>query len=107
MKIGMLLNAPYPSDVRVKKETDALINAGFDVFLLCLKRSGEKKEEIINGLHVSRINAGKNDIQLAFWDVLMSLTFIHPVFKRAIPNWIKRHHISVLHVHDLPLLHIV
>ncbi|HEY3406115.1 MAG TPA: glycosyltransferase family 4 protein, partial [Ohtaekwangia sp.] len=104
MTIGMLLNAPYPSDVRVKKETDALLKAGFKVHLLCLRKSGENVSEVINGLHIERIDAGKNNIQLALWDVIMSITFVHPVFKKAIPGWVKKNGIDVFHVHDLPLV---
>jgi len=103
MTIGMLLNAPYPSDVRVKKETDALLSAGFKVCLLCLRRSGEKTEDFINGLYIQRIDAGKGNNQLAFWDIIMSITFVHPIFKKAIPSWIKKNSIDILHVHDLPL----
>jgi len=103
MTIGMLLNAPYPSDVRIKKETDALQAAGFKVHLLCLHRKGEKSEEQINGLYVQRISAGEGNIQLAFWDAIISMTFKHPVFKKAIPKWVKKNSIEVLHVHDLPL----
>lgn len=103
MIIGMLLNAHYPSDLRVKKETDALLNAGFQVHLLCLRREKEAYEENINGLHIQRIDAGINDRQLAFWDVVLSLTFIHPRFKKAIPNWVSKNNIQALHVHDLPL----
>ena len=104
MTIGMLLNAPYPSDVRVKKETDALLASGFSVHLLCLRRSREKEKESINGLHIQRLKAGEGNVQLAVWDVIMSLTFVHPVFKKAIPNWLKENSISVMHVHDLPLV---
>ncbi len=103
MTIGMLLNAPYPSDVRIKKETDALLASGFNVCLLCLRRAGEKKEERINGLLVQRLYAGTSNVQLAFWDVIMASIFIHPIFKRTIPNWIKKNSIKALHVHDLPL----
>jgi hypothetical protein len=31
----MLLNAPYPPDIRVKKEVDALTGAGFEIALIC------------------------------------------------------------------------
>lgn len=103
MTIGMLLNAPYPSDVRIKKETEALLAAGFNVCLLCLRRSSEKKEEKLNGLVIHRIYGGQNNVQLAFWDVIMASTFIHPVFRKVIPNWIRENSIDALHVHDLPL----
>lgn len=104
MTIGMLLNAPYPSDVRVKKETDALLAAGFNVFLLCQRRAGEQVHDTIHGLAIQRVDAGKNDAHLAFWDAVMSTTFVHPVFKKAIPDWVKKNSIDVLHVHDLPLV---
>lgn len=103
MVIGMLLNAHYPSDLRVKKETEALLHAGFKVHLLCLRRTNESYQEEINGLVIQRIDAGVNDRQLAFWDVVLSLTFIHPRFKKAIPSWVSKNKIQALHVHDLPL----
>lgn len=103
MKIGMLLNAPYPSDVRVKKETSALLKAGFTIHLLCLRQEKEKTEEVVDGIRVTRIDAGKNNYALALWDVIMSVRFQHPKFKSAIPGWVSANGIQALHVHDLPL----
>jgi glycosyltransferase involved in cell wall biosynthesis len=103
MNLGMILNAPYPADMRVKKETDALTKAGFHIHLLCLRRNDEKYEEELNGIKITRIDAGKNNYQLALWDVVMSLTFKHPLFKSAMGSWILKNQITVLHVHDLPL----
>jgi glycosyltransferase involved in cell wall biosynthesis len=103
MTIGMLLNAPYPSDVRVKKEADALLAAGHMVHLLCARRPDEKETETFQGIHIQRINAGNGNIQLAFWDVIMSMTFVHPVFHKTAKQWITKNSIQVLHVHDLPL----
>lgn len=99
----MLLNAPYPSDIRVKKESDALIKAGFEIHLLCLRKKGQIYSEVFEGIKIHRIDAGKNNYQLAFWDVIMSLNFVHPKFKRAIRTLIHQENIHVLHVHDLPL----
>lgn len=103
MNLGMILNAPYPPDMRVKKETDALIKAGFTIHLLCLRKKDDLPEEVVNGIHVTRIDAGKGNIQLAFWDMVMALTFQHPVFKKKMKSWIKANNIQVIHVHDLPL----
>lgn len=103
MNLGMILNAPYPADMRVKKETDALISAGFKIHLLCLRRSEEKYTDEINHIHITRIDAGKNNYQLALRDAWMSVTFRHPEFSRAIPGWVRENNISVIHVHDLPL----
>lgn len=99
----MLLNAPYPADIRIKKETGALLTAGHKIHLLCLRKKGQPDTELVEGIHVHRIDAGKNNYQLAFWDVIMSLTFVHPKFKAAIRTIVKQEQISLIHVHDLPL----
>ena len=104
MNIGMLLNAPYPSDMRVRKEALALIGAGFRVFLLCLKRPDESVTEKVDGIDITRIHAGTNVVELAFWDVIMSMDMAHPKFKRAIVSWVTNFNIKVIHVHDLPLV---
>lgn len=100
----MLLNAPYPADIRVKKETDALIQAGFKVYLLCLRKKEESRNDEVDGLQITRIDAGKNNYQLAFWDVVMSIRFIHPKFKKAAIRILKNEEINTIHIHDLPLV---
>ena len=102
-KILMLLNAPYPADIRVKKESDALLAAGFEIHLMCLRKTGQSFEEDFEGIKVHRIDAGKNNYQRAFWDVIMSLSFVHPKFKNAIRKVIESEKIRIIHVNDLPL----
>jgi glycosyltransferase involved in cell wall biosynthesis len=102
-KILMLLNAPYPADIRVKKESEALLNAGFEIHLLCLRKTGQVINETFEGIRIHRIDAGKNNYQLAFWDVIMSLNFVHPKFKSAIRKIVQRENMNVIHVNDLPL----
>lgn len=102
-KLLMLLNAPYPADIRVKKESDALVKAGFEVHLLCLRKKDQPTTEEFEGIQIHRIDAGKNNYQLAFWDVVMSARFIHPKFKAAAREILKKENIHTVHVHDLPL----
>ena len=103
MNLGMILNAPYPPDMRVKKETDALVKAGLTVHLLCLRRKDEKYSEDVNGIKITRIDAGKNNYELALRDAWISMTFKHPEFLKAMPAWIRANGITAIHVHDLPL----
>lgn len=103
-KILMLLNAPYPADIRVKKETEALIKAGFEIHLLCLRKQGQEAVQTVEGIKVHRIDAGKNNYQLAFWDVIMSMQFVHPVFKSAIKKLHRTEIFDYVHIHDLPLV---
>lgn len=104
MTIGMLLNAPYPTDVRIRKEASALLSAGHTIHLLCLRRKGEPYSDTADGITITRLDAGRNNVTLAFWDVVMALTFEHPVFKKKLAGWITENKIEVLHVHDLPLV---
>lgn len=99
----MLLNAPYPSDIRVKKESDALLEAGFDIFLLCLRKKGESYTEEFEGVKITRIDAGKNNYWLAYWDSVMSVSFVHPRFMNAARQLLTKENISIVHIHDLPL----
>jgi len=99
----MLLNAPYPADIRVKKESDALLNAGFEIHLLCLRKRDQNTSEVFEGIKVHRIDAGRNNYQLAFWDVIMSLNFVHPRFRSAAKKIIRQENIHAIHIHDLPL----
>lgn len=103
MTILMLLNAPYPADIRVKKEAQALVAAGFDVRLLCLRKKGERYTGWVDGLAVHRIDGGKSNYVLAFWDVVLSLFFFHPLFFRAARKILQSNPAHALHVHDLPL----
>ena len=103
MNLGMVLNAPYPPDMRVKKEAEALTQAGIKIHLLCLRKEGQIYEEELNGISIMRIDAGKNNFQLAIRDAIMSVTFKHPEFMKAIPRWARKNDLKVVHVHDLPL----
>jgi glycosyltransferase involved in cell wall biosynthesis len=103
VKILMLLNAPYPADIRVKKETGALLAAGFEIFLLCLRKRGESYAQDFEGIRIIRIDAGKSNYQLAFWDVVISINFVHPKFRASAKELIRKEGIKVVHVHDLPL----
>jgi len=102
-KILMLLNAPYPSDIRVKKESDALLSAGFEIHLLCLRKKNEAYQQEFEGIRITRIDAGTNNYMLAFWDVTMSILFYHPRFLNAARKLLLNENIPVIHIHDLPL----
>ena len=102
MNIGMLLNGNYPADIRVRKEAESL-SENHSVFILCKKEPSDKEFEIINGVTVIRQITYRNTAHEGIIDVLASLNFIHPYFKKKLPDFIRKHQINVLHVHDLPL----
>ncbi len=54
-RILMLLeNLPYPMDVRVRKEANALHAAGYRVTVICPARNGQPFRETVNGVRVFR-----------------------------------------------------
>lgn len=103
-KIGMVLDAAFPPDIRVKKEAKTLINAGFDVYLLCVAQGGKPNFEILNGLKVHRTNVSYGYIISKFCSIIYALTFLHPLWLKAVGKFVKENQISILHVHDLPLV---
>ena len=104
MKIGMVLDANYPEDIRVTKEATSLIKAGHEVFLLCRKANRyEASSEMVDGIHIKRIYVGSHLYITTFWSTFIGAFWIHPLFSIAIPKFIKTYNLEILHVHDLPL----
>ena len=57
MNILMILSDNiFPPDIRVKKETKALINAGHKIFLIARRGDNQIKKETVDGVHVYRID---------------------------------------------------
>ncbi len=44
-RIAIVAHAAYPGDPRLRRQTDALIGAGHQVDLFCLRRAGEERED--------------------------------------------------------------
>jgi len=60
MKIGMILDAPFPTDPRVSNEASALINAGHEVFLFCISfKKDFKRNDILNSIKLKRYYCSK------------------------------------------------
>ena len=54
MKIGMLLDRIFPPDIRVEKEARALLKAGHEVHLLCVKTSDLPDEDVYEEIKLHR-----------------------------------------------------
>ena len=58
-KILYIWKDVYPWDIRVQKVCESLAKNGYEVFLLCRWKKGQKKSEIINGINVIRVGFGR------------------------------------------------
>ena len=45
----------YPDDPRIRREAKALREAGHDVTMVCLRRDGDRAEEVIEGVRIVRL----------------------------------------------------
>ena len=44
-RVAMVVHAVFPGDPRVRRQSDALIEAGYEVDIICLRQPGEEAEE--------------------------------------------------------------
>jgi glycosyltransferase involved in cell wall biosynthesis len=114
MRIGMILHgdAGYPDDIRVTKESAALVKAGFEVHLLCQIRPDQAVcEELDSGIHVHRVDVRRTSSGSSFnlpklKTLSRNLRIDRPrgEWRTAITQFVKSAEVDVLHCHDLPAL---
>lgn len=99
MKIGMILDAPFPPDPRVENEAVSLVKAGHQVFLFCLKYTNDKSLEIINGIQVKRYQSNKLEYKLSA--LVYTVPFYTFLMLKKINQFIKETKVDALHIHDI------
>ena len=104
MNIGMILEYPYPFDIRIRKESDALLKAGYKVFLMARNKGDQPEFEVVDGITVFRYHyhetkyMGGRSVQFVF-------TFKDRQWIKYIKKFILKYDIHVLHIHDLPMVY--
>ena len=102
MKIGMILDAPFPIDPRVSNEASALISAGHEVYLFCLSYSKKLiKKEVIDSINIRRYYCSKLTYKFS------ALAYTFPYYKinmsRKINNFLNSNSIDRIHIHDIQI----
>jgi glycosyltransferase involved in cell wall biosynthesis len=100
IKTCMILDTPFPPDIRVEKEARTLIRKGYEVHLLCV---GERNEtETVGNVLVHRVVIDRSSIFKRLRHTRPLFNFVH------ITDWAQKvlqlHHkenFSVIHAHDL------
>ena len=54
-RVAIVVHAIYPGDPRVRRQSDALLGAGYEVDIFALRQAGEAAEEAENGLRIVRL----------------------------------------------------
>jgi glycosyltransferase involved in cell wall biosynthesis len=100
-RILMLLeNNPYPRDGRVRREANALTDAGFDVTVICPASPGQPRREMVRGVRVYRYPEPRpGDGLLGYlWEYGYSMAATMLVSLVVL----VRHGFDVMHVHNPP-----
>lgn len=92
----ILLNKPFPPDIRVRKEGLALVNVGYGVYLLTILGNKQPKSKIFDKVKILRIPPKSSfPFLLRYLIHFIQLPFLLPPF-------IIAHNVRVIHIHDLP-----
>lgn len=102
MNICMVLSGrDFPPDIRVEKESRALISAGHEVHLVC-SNYGQQIAEF-EGIKIHRVNALPQLLR-KFNSFIYHIFFYNLLWAKEVGRILKDHKLEALHVHDLPLV---
>ena len=102
MRIGMILDAPFPDDARVSNECDELIKRGHEIFLFCLSYKQKfLKEEVYDGINIRRYFCSK----LVYKSSALAndLPFYNMNMAKKIRHFVKNNQTDYLHIHDIQI----
>lgn len=100
MRIGMILDKPFPPDPRVENEAVTLIKHGHQVYLYCMDFIHDLTEyELINGIHVYRQRFSKTIFRLSA--LAYTLPLYHWYLRKSIRFFLLKHQIQAIHIHDM------
>ena len=100
-RVCMLCHSYYPWDPRVRREAECLIDAGYSVDVLCLKKPGEPASDSYNGVSIYRLPIKRHHgsgvlVYLGEYVAFLLIAAIALVFFQ-----LKRRY-KVIQIHTLP-----
>jgi len=99
-RIAVVVFSYYPIDPRVRRETEALIEAGHHVDVICLRRNGEPDRELVGAAQVYRLPLQHKRASRFhyFWSYLY---FICLAFFTLSILYVRKRY-DLIHVHNMP-----
>ena len=104
--IGMLLDKEFYGDMRVENEVQALSEAGFKVFVYCFTFDGNYKEDDYYGATIINIPVNRKFIRKLRALTNTIFNFYPDYLAKLIKEYLTKHKIEVLHIHDLYLFEV-
>lgn len=100
MKILSIVFSSFPIDPRPRREAEAMVEAGHEVDMICLKRDGQPEKEFLYGVNVYRLNIMRKR-HSKFRYMWQYLAFLCRVSWLAAKMHLQRRY-DVVHVHNMP-----
>ena len=99
-KVLSVVYSAFPSDPRPRREAEAMVEAGFEVDIICLKKPEQKAREKLYGVNVFRVNM-KRRRNSRFRYILQYISFFFISLYMTTQMHLKKKY-DVVHVHNLP-----
>ncbi len=101
MKILMVLESEFPPDTRVENEISALVEAGHQIEIACLTKSGHPLCEKNNGytIHRKMISEFMHKTSVG----TLKFPFYFNFWRKFLKQLLKDNSFDAIHIHDLPL----
>jgi glycosyltransferase involved in cell wall biosynthesis len=99
-RVLMIVFSYYPADPRVRREAEAMIDAGCEVDVICLRDKGQTTRDTVNGVRVFRLppqrcRGGKIRY---IWEYLLFITL--SLLKAGLLHMSRFY--RIVHVHNMP-----
>jgi len=99
-RVCMIAMSSYPIDPRIRRQAEALDEAGYEVDILCRNSGDQPSKEKFGNVTAYRImNAPRQDSKIKYF--MQSIIFLFVAFFRLVFLSIKRKYL-VIQVHNLP-----
>lgn len=99
-RVCIIRRAYYPAESHVRRNAETLLEAGYEVTLLCLQNKGEAKLEVVSGIEVHRLPL-KAKRSNTFWYLFEYLLFFFMVLF-AITRLELKNHFDFVEADSMP-----
>jgi glycosyltransferase involved in cell wall biosynthesis len=102
MKVCMVAYTFYEEDNRVRRYAEALAKRGDQVDAVALRKGGQPKEEILNGVHIYRIQSRVVNEKSKFTYLARILSFLFRSMLFLTRKQLSGQRYDLVHVHSVP-----
>jgi len=99
-RICLIVQSYYLRDPRVRREAEALADAGYEVDVICVREKGRPFKETVNGVNITRIPVARRRATLYRYMLEYTTFFICVSILLILRLFRKRY--DVIHVNNMP-----